>query len=286
MTNKKKFISVFFALFFVFGCQKQIQLSNGRVIYQPFDGGNQIIQAQPSTDNSTGVNPSVPNVGDQLGNGLTQLATPAVAGATLGSELVGNTGGNGNVDMTNGNNAVNTNGSQNNNGNNLTQYQQPNNAVNNVNATNNPNVVNQGTANNSQSLEDAINQSFGGKTQDSAMVNNSGVSNSSFSGQAPKATSSASINNISNASSNVSQVAQNVAKPSGNVIQVGNYANANTANNIANKLKSQGFDASVISSNGTNKIVVGNFATKEAGSSVSQALKALGYSDAFMTMLE
>ena len=173
MINKKSLMSVFFALFFVFGCQKQIQLSNGKVIYQPFDGGNQIIQAQPSMDNSAGVNSSTPNVGNQIGNGLTQLATPAVAGATLGSELLGDTGGNGNGATNNvsnggnGNNAVNTNGSQNNDGNNL---QQPNNAVNEVNATNNPNSVNQVNANNNQqqSLEDAINQSFGGKTQNVA----------------------------------------------------------------------------------------------------------------------
>ena len=273
MTNKKKFISVFFALFFVFGCQKQIQLSNGRVIYQPFDGGNQIIQAQPSMDNSADINPSTPNVGNQIGNGLTQLATPAVAGATLGSELAGNNGGNGSIDMTNGNNVANTNGSPNNNGNNLTQYQQPHNVV---------GTTNTGTATQpqNQSLEEAINQSLG-NTQNSAMSNGTTQTPTMSSNQPV-------LQNTQPVAKGINDTIPPIqpATKSGYGVQVGNYTNVNAANNIAKDLKAKGFDANVISDNGTNRIVVGNFATKEASSGTSEALKALGYIDAFMTIVK
>ena len=269
MTNKKKFISVFFALFFVFGCQKQIQLSNGRVIYQPFDGGNQIIQAQPSMDNSADINPSTPNVGNQIGNGLTQLATPAVAGATLGSELAGNTNGSGNLSPINNTNA----GNDLNNGTQMTQYQQPHNVV---------NTTNTGTATQpqNQSLEEAINQSLG-NTQNSAMSNGT--------------TQTPTISSNQPTLQNTQPVAKGIndtippiqpATKSGYGVQVGNYTNINAANNIAKDLKAKGFDANVISDNGTNRIVVGNFATKEASSGTSEALKALGYIDAFMTIVK
>ena len=274
MTNKKKFISVFFALFFVFGCQKQIQLSNGRVIYQPFDGGSQIIQAQPSIDNSTDISPNLPSTGEQLSNGLTQLATPAVAGATLGSELVGNTNGSGNLSPINNTNAVN----DLNNGTQMTQYQQPNNVVDTTNTGTNTGTTQ--TPTNNPSLEDAINQSLG-NTQNSAMSNGTTQTPTMSSNQPVLQNTQPVAKGINDTIPPVQPTTK-----SGYGVQVGNYTNANTANNIAKDLKAQGFDANVISSNGTNRIVVGNFATKEASSGTSEALKALGYIDAFMTIVE
>ena len=203
----KKIVSVL-SLVMVFGCQKQIQLSNGKVIYQPY-GSNNTIQAQQynnsgsqnSDSSSSGSSGGLSNLLGATG----ALATPVAAGAVLGAEAIGNTAGSGVANM------ANIAGSGVSAGSSLMQNGASNGA---------------GGAND---LESAINQSFG-KTQNSANIND-GISgaNSGVSGTNTNAQYNQSYNQQS-AQTGYNNYGNNGANGYGN--NVNSYNNGNAYNNV------------------------------------------------------
>lgn len=262
----KKIVSIL-SLILVFGCQKQIQLSNGKVIYQPYGKTETIQNAQ-----SNNVEQSENGTNNPL-NAVGNLVAPATAGAIVASDAIGNTSGDG--------------------------------FINNQPANSSSNAYGNATSND---LENAVNNSFGGKTQESAPIGNNNNLNSfgkqtsnssvpqsvntasntqSYTQQAQSYTPSATANTASNVALNTTSAVNNVAQsaPQNYTLQVGNYANANTANKIASSLKAKGYSAQVVKSGSTNKVVVGDYITKASGSATKAELTALGYAGIFFTTL-